>query len=60
MSCGSSPNLLRANVNQRSLKLEYPGFRRLLFEKQSVSRKEKWNKLNLQCNSSRGKWRNKR
>ena len=57
MSCGSSPNLLRASDDQRSLELEYPEFCRLLFGKKSVSRKENWNKLNSQFHSSRGLWR---
>ena len=54
LSYSSSPNLLRAKDDQRSLELEDPKLCTLLFGKQRVSRKEKWNKLNLKCHSSSG------
>ena len=54
LSYSSSPNLLRASDDQRSVDLEYPELYKLLFRKQKVSRKEKWNKLKTRCYSSRG------
>ena len=54
VSYSSSPNLLRAKDDQRSLELEYPELYKLLFGKQGVSRTEKWNKLKLRFHSSRG------
>ena len=54
VSYSSSPNLLRASDDQRSVDLEYPELYKLLFRKQKVSRKEKWNKLKTRCYSSRG------
>ena len=54
VSYSSSPNLLRASDDQRSVDLEYPELYKLLFRKQKVSRKEKWNKLKTGCYSSRG------
>ena len=54
VSYSSSPNLLRVKDDQRGLELEYPKLSKLLFGKQGVSRKEKWNKLKLRFQSSRG------
>ena len=54
VSYSSSPNLLRASDDQRSVDLEYPELYKLLSRKQKVSRKEKWNKLKTRCYSSRG------
>ena len=57
VSCSSSPSLLRGSDDQRSLELEYPELCILLFGKQIIGRKEKWNKLKLKYQSSRGVWR---
>ena len=54
VSCSSSPSLLRGSDDHKSLELEYPELYKLLFRKQKVSRKEKWNKLKTRCYSSRG------
>ena len=54
VSYSSSPNLLKASDVQRGLELEYPELYKLLFRKQKVSRKEKWNQLKTRCYSSRG------
>ena len=54
VSYSSSPNFLRAKDDQRGLEFEYPKLCGLLFRKQKVSRKAKWNKLKTRCYSSRG------
>ena len=54
VSCSSSPSLLRGSDDQRGLELEYTELYKLLFRKQTVSRKENWNKLKTRCYSSRG------
>ena len=54
VSYSSSPSLLRGSDDQRGLELEYPELYKLLFRKQKVSRKEKWNKLKTCCYSARG------
>ena len=54
VSCSSSPNMLRWSEDQRGLELEYPKLCTLLYGKQRVSWKEKWNKLKLRFHSSRG------
>ena len=56
VSCSSSPSLLRGSDDQRSLELEYTELCILLFGKQIIGRKEKWNKLNLKSQLSRGVW----
>ena len=60
MSYSSSPSLLRGSDDQRSLELEYPELCTLLFGKQIIGRKEKWNKLKLKYQSSRGVWRKRK
>ena len=60
VSCSSSPNFLRWSGDQRSLELEYPELCTMLFTKQKVSWKEKWNNLKLKCLSSRGVWRKRK
>ena len=57
LSCISSTTLLRASDDHRSAELEYPELCKLLFGKQRVSRKEKWNKLKLEYQSNRVVWR---
>ena len=53
VSCSSSPNFLKASDDQRSL--EYPELSsRLFIGKQSLSRKEKWKKLSLEYQLSKG------
>ena len=59
MSC-SSPNLLRASDDQRSLEFEYPELCRLLFKKQRFSRTEKRDKLKFERQLSRGVWRKRK
>ena len=60
LSCSSSTNLLRANDDHRSAELDYPELCKLLFGKQRVSRKEKWNKLKLEYQSNRLVWRKRK
>ena len=61
MSCSSSPIFLRARDDQRSLDLEYPELSsRLFIGNQNVSRKEKWNKLNLEYQLFKGVWPKRR
>ena len=60
LSCGSSTNLLRASDDHRSAELDYPELCKLLFGKQRVSRKEKWNKLKLEYQSNRLVWRKRK
>ena len=54
LSCSSSPNLLRASDDQRSLEFEYPELCSLVFKKQRVIRKEMSDKLNFGWQLSRG------
>ena len=60
LSSSSSTNLLRASDDHRSAELEYPELCKLLIGKQSVSRKEKWNKLKLEYQSNRMVWRKRK
>ena len=60
LSCSSSPSLLGESDDQRSLALEYPELCILLFGKQIIGRKEKWNKLKLKYQSSREVWRKRK
>ena len=60
VSCSSSLSLLRGSDDQRSLDLEYPELCILLFGKQIIGRKEKWNKLKLKYQSSREVWRKRK
>ena len=60
LSCSSSTNLLRASDDHRSAELDYPELCKLLFGKQRVSRREKWNKLKLECQSNRVVWRKRK
>ena len=56
MSCSSSSDLLRASDDESCLELMYLELCRLLFGNQSLSRKEKSNKLNLECQWSGVVW----
>ena len=61
LSCISSTTLLRASSDDhRSEELDYPQLCKLLIGKQSVSRKEKWNKLKLEYQSNRLVWRKRK
>ena len=60
LSCISSTTLLRATDGHRGAELEYPELCKLLFGKQRVSRKEKWNKLKLENQSNRLVWRKRK
>ena len=60
VSHGSFRNLLREIDDQRSVDMEYPELCGLFFGKQRVSRKEKWNRLNLKNQLSMGVWRKRK
>ena len=60
VSYGFFPYLLRESDDQRSVDLEYPELCGLLFGKQRVSRKEKWNRPNLKNQLSTGVWRKRK
>ena len=59
-ACSSSTKLSRASDDHRSAELDYPELCKLLTGKQSVSRKEKWNKLKLEYQSNRVVWRKRK